>query len=323
MEASPAERLREQLAAMSPQQRNLKRLEWRWQRALPRWNNAAIRIQTVFRFVNACWSMLAGGMNSLRASRGYNCRKRVGLAKDLVAVAQRAHEMSEKALSAFQRGQFNEALEFLSTCNQADLGPTACLIRAKSLYAIGDLDGCVQDCNNIATAPPHGITEEVQSHLVFLSAAAYAKLGRWDEVVCRAAQLLSHETLGANARTLHHLALWKQDSLAYYEKVRVAEARLGKHSDFSGCACAAYQNWDKAMEYFNKAIVEHPISDELYCLRARLNFCLRAYDAARADFAQALKLKPSNVRAVEGIGQLDYVPDKYPMVTAEDIDERW
>lgn len=231
--------------------------------------------------------------------------------------------MSQKALTAFQDGQFRKALEHLSVCSRADLGPTARLVAAKSLYAVGDFDACVQECNSIANDPPHGTTAEVHSHVVYLCAAAYAKLGRWDEVVCRAAQLLSHESLGASARALHHLSLWKQDSLAYYEKVRVAEARLGKHSDFSGCACAAYQDWDKAMEFFNKAVAEHPVSDELYCLRARLHFCLRAYDAARADFEHALKLQPSNARAQKGIAQLNYVPDKYPMVTAEDINERY
>lgn len=77
------------------------------------------------------------------------------------------------------------------------------------------------------------------------------------------------------------------------------------------------------MEYLNKAIAEHPISDELYCLRARLNFCLRAYDAARADYEHALKLQPSNARAKEGIAQLDYVPNRYPMVTVEDVEDQF
>src|SRR3546814_4529026 len=44
------------------------------------------------------------------------------------------------------------------------------------------------------------------------------------------------------------------------------------------------QNWDKALEYFNKAITEHAIDDQLHCLRARLKFCRRAYDDARADY---------------------------------------
>lgn len=175
------------------------------------------------------------------ARRGYKARRDTGGAQELVAIARQARLMSDKALLAFQNNDHSNVVKFLSECDRAYLTAELRLVKAKTLYSIDGFQACIQECNDIAEKDPHNITEEIQSHFTYLRAAAHAKLEHWDDVLQLTKQLEAHEALGTNARVLHRLAQWKKDSLAYYEKVRMGEARLGRSSDLNGCACAVYQ----------------------------------------------------------------------------------
>lgn len=149
--------------------------------------------------------------------------------------------MSNRALLAFQENDHSNALKFLSDCDRDYLTAELRLVKAKSLYATAAFQACIQECGDIVESPPHKFTQETESHFTYLCAAAHASLEHWDDVLRLTKLLEAHESLGTNANILHRLAQWKKDSLAYYEKIRVGEARLGRSSDLNGCACAVYQ----------------------------------------------------------------------------------
>jgi protein O-mannosyl-transferase len=78
-----------------------------------------------------------------------------------------------------------------------------------------------------------------------------------------------------------------------------------------GAAYVKPKEYQKAMEYFNKAIVLNPEYSQAYNNRAAANICLHRYEAAIPDFDKAIALNPEYSLAYVGRGVAKLTLKKY------------
>ena len=123
---TPAQEYRQKLKTLTPLERGLRRLEWRWERDLPLWLPACVRIQALQR-----------GGTARRGTEDMRARKQVMAASCKVIL---------KGGQDILRGKVEDAVFTLDRAIKSDPeNKLAHVVRGRGLYFLGRADEAVND----------------------------------------------------------------------------------------------------------------------------------------------------------------------------------
>jgi len=294
---TPAQLYREKLRALTPAERKLKRLEWRWSinpETQATWTAAAVRVQCLARKVQA---------KAVAAELRIQQRLRL-LGEQFADKAQAC--MAEEPEEAVKNA--GEALGYNARCVRANW------IRAQVCFDLAEYEKCDEDCTVLLAAEK---ADEFKHGSLKLRAAARCKMEKWLDAL-EDLNALCEKNPGSIAwlsmRGNVNIRLERVDAAIndYSACVDLNKWNFGNLLRRS-CAYAIAQNWWMALQDANAA-VERAARPESYCHRARVHCCMRNWEEAAEDYRCALEVSPGHELATLGLAQCTLEYDPLPLL---------
>jgi tetratricopeptide (TPR) repeat protein len=175
---------------MQSLERQLKRLEWRWQRqGILKWEAAAIRVQALHR----------GRMGRAFARKATHSR----------LMRKRAHEACSKADALARNGHYDQALQLVQTAFSYDSAYSAALVlHSRLLYQRGQYAAAVREASRALA-----VDSDDTAAALWCRARCYAKLAHWELAVADLSKLVRAKPRDADAFLLRGHCCMQLDDL--------------------------------------------------------------------------------------------------------------
>ena len=265
---------------MTPDQRTMRRLEWRWEKDLPKWSAAALRIQRV-------------------VGRGVKARRLIYSQKVLKATILSCSKLVVQAGQLLATGDFAAAVDLTTKAIVRDPHcKIAYLVRGRALFAVGDLPGSVNDLTTcLMVSDPSsqswgGGGIEVLRMRVLLG-------DLYHRAQCSPEKFLRHiiGTLRSTYQSAFELSAEKDRKATPKEMIHLvriaALANRGRAHQVSGAYHLSVEDYTEVMESRGERC-DIPM---MHFLRGMAYARMHAWPAALEDFDLNCRLEPNDVDA--------------------------
>ena len=347
---TPAQEYREKLKTLTPHERAMRRLEWRWERDLEIWLPSCLRIQKLQRGVAS--RALTDVLRTEKQLMFSSCKIILKAGQDIL------------------RGKVEDAVFTLTRAIKSDPeNKLAHFVRGRGLYFLGRVDEAVNDFSMVLTRAPPSQGDLVRLRII-LGDIYHRPLTTFDKfkkvvtgtledsfenlnlretldmvkVCCFANRGRAHCYLGNFEAAVEDFTECIEsrgddggDIPSMYFLRGLAFSKIHKWAaaveDFTlninlstldenaylrrAVAYAALQDWHNAYDDYTKVIELNPTA-KVYTLRARLCTCMRRWDDAVKDYTRALKVDPENEGAKVGLEQATLEHNPLPLISQHD-----
>ena len=345
------------MRAMTPHDRAMRRLEWRWEKHLPLWSSSTVKIQRLVR----------GIQSRDKTARAKSYKQGIASALKIVLTAGRD----------VTKGKSEDAVW---SCDRAIKVDEGCrlgrLVRGRAKYRLGDFEGAVEDFKEAVLGVAKGGEEEeleVMRYRMILGDRYHRPMETFEKLKVFVLATLAdsfHDPSPPSCMSMVQVCASANLGRCYLKLgnpsssipcfTEVIESR-GEVSDvpsmhfFRGAAyCLTHsfvdavsdftiavelsptdvenyvrraialwclQDWDEALKDMDTAVDMTPTS-RLYGLRGRLHCCMRNWQEAIMDYKRAIAvakgLGERNLKAEEGLRTATLKQEPLPLVSLHD-----